>query len=41
MALTPYYTSNDLIAAVQRKIAFPIAQNTFSNTDILLLLMMS
>jgi len=31
----PYMTSSDLIAAVKRKIAFPIAQNTFSETDIL------
>lgn len=33
--MKPYYTSNDLIEAVQRKIAFPISQETFSNDDIL------
>lgn len=31
----PWLTANDLIAAVQRKISFPIAQNTFSTNDIL------
>lgn len=31
----PYYTSEDLIAAVKRKISFPIAQNTFSEEEIL------
>jgi len=31
----PYYTSNDLINAVKRKIAFPISQNTFDEEDIL------
>lgn len=35
MGATPYYTSNDLIASVKRKIAFPVAQNTFLETDIL------
>lgn len=32
---TPYLTSNDLIASVQRKIAMPLSQVTFSNDDIL------
>jgi hypothetical protein len=31
----PWMTSDDLIASVQRKIAFPISQATFSNDDIL------
>jgi hypothetical protein len=31
----PWYTSNDIVAAVQRKISFPISQNTFSADDIL------
>lgn len=31
----PYYTSDDLIEAVQRKIAMPLSQNTFSPEDIL------
>jgi len=35
MATTPWMTSNDLIASVQRKISFPISQATFSNDDIL------
>jgi hypothetical protein len=35
MAATPYLTSNDLIAAVQRKISMPISQSLFSATDIL------
>ena len=35
MPLKPYYTSDDLIAAVQRKIAIPINQRTFLNEDIL------
>ena len=35
MSITPWMTSNSLIAAVQRKIAFPISQSTFSNFDIL------
>lgn len=32
---TPWMTSDDLIDAVKRKISFPIAQNTFSEDDIL------
>jgi hypothetical protein len=36
MALKPYYTSETLIDAVKRKMAFPIAQVTFSKEDILL-----
>ena len=35
MGFTPWMTSNDLIEAVKRKIAFPISQNTFSEEDIL------
>lgn len=35
MAFTPWMTSNDLIEAVKRKIAFPVSQNTFSEEDIL------
>lgn len=35
MAKLPYYTSNTLIEAVKRNIAFPIAQVTFSTDDIL------
>lgn len=35
MAATPYYTSNDIIASVKRKISFPISQNTFTNLDVL------
>lgn len=31
----PYMTSQDLIASIQRKISFPISQNTFTNNDIL------
>lgn len=31
----PYMTSSDLISAIKRKIAFPIAQNTFSSDDLL------
>lgn len=31
----PYYTSNDLIEAVKRKMAFPISQVTFTNDNIL------
>jgi hypothetical protein len=31
----PWMTSQDLVAAVERKISFPIAQNTFSSDDIL------
>lgn len=35
MAFKPYYTSNDLIEAVKRKIAFPVSQETFDEDDIL------
>lgn len=35
MAKKPYYTSNELIEAVKRNIAFPIAQVTFDESDIL------
>jgi hypothetical protein len=35
MARKPYYTSQELIDAVKRKIAMPITQNTFSEEDIL------
>lgn len=35
MANTPWMTSSDLIESVKRKISFPIAQNTFTETDIL------
>lgn len=35
MATTPWYTSDKLIEAVKRKIAFPISQNTFTEDDIL------
>lgn len=35
MGSKPYYTSDDLVAAVQRKIAIPINQRTFSSEDIL------
>lgn len=35
MAAKPYYTSNALIEAVKRKIAFPVSQNTFTTADIL------
>lgn len=31
----PYYTSDELIASVKRKIAVPISQNTFTEQDIL------
>src|SRR5258706_10131324 len=31
----PWLTSNELIASVQRKIAFPLSQVTFSRNDIL------
>src|ERR1700722_1267684 len=31
----PWMTSQDLVASVQRKISFPISQNTFSSDDIL------
>ena len=33
--ITPYMTSNDLIASVQRKISMPLSQNLFSARDIL------
>lgn len=32
---TPYYTSDDLINSIKRKIAFPINQNTFTTNDVL------
>jgi hypothetical protein len=32
---TSWMTSSDIIASVQRRISFPISQNTFSNDDIL------
>jgi len=35
MAYNPWMTSNDIIEAVKRKIAFPVSQNTFSEDDIL------
>lgn len=35
MALKPYYTSDDIVAAVQRKIAIPLNQRTFVPEDIL------
>lgn len=35
MAKLPYYSSNTLIEAVKRNIAFPIAQATFDENDIL------
>lgn len=35
MGVKPYYTSQDLINAVKRKIMLPIAQNTFTESDIL------
>lgn len=35
MAFKPYLTSNDIIESVKRRISFPIAQNTFSEEDIL------
>ncbi len=35
MARTPWLTSDQLITTIQRKIAIPIAQVTFSNDDIL------
>lgn len=31
----PYYTSDDLVDAVKRKIAYPLAQNTFTPQDVL------
>lgn len=33
--MTPWYTSDDLISAIKRKISFPISQNTFSEEDVL------
>lgn len=35
MSVKPYFTSSDLIASVQRKIAIPLNQRTFSNEDVL------
>lgn len=35
MAFKPYYTSNDLISAVKRKISFPTSSDTFTDDDIL------
>jgi len=35
MAVKPWMDSNNLIAAIKRKISFPIAQNTFTEDDIL------
>lgn len=35
MSVKPYFTSSDLIASIQRKIAIPLNQRTFSNEDIL------
>lgn len=35
MAFKPYYTSDDLIEAVKRKISLPISQETFDEDDIL------
>lgn len=35
MPKTPWYTSNDLIEAIKRKIAMPISQNLFSEEDLL------
>jgi hypothetical protein len=35
MAIKPYMTSNDLIAAIKRKISFPTSQVTFNEDDIL------
>ena len=35
MAIRPWYTSDDLVNAVQRKIAIPLNQRTFSKEDIL------
>lgn len=35
MATTPWMTSDQLVESVKRKIAFPIAQATFSSNDIL------
>lgn len=35
MAVNPWLTSDDLVAAVQRKISFPLSQITFTEDDIL------
>lgn len=35
MPQTPWYTSQDLVAAVQRKISMPLSQQTFTSNDIL------
>lgn len=35
MAAKPWFTSSDLISSVKRKIAFPISQSTFAESDIL------
>jgi hypothetical protein len=35
MSITPWYTSQTLIQAIQRKIAIPLNQRTFIDTDIL------
>ena len=35
MSFKPYKTSDDIIESVQRKIAFPLSQNTFTEEDIL------
>lgn len=35
MAVNPWLTSDDLVAAVQRKISFPLSQITFTSDDIL------
>ena len=35
MSFLPYMTSTDLIESVQRKIAFPLSQNSFNDEDIL------
>jgi hypothetical protein len=35
MGALPYYTSDTLIEAVQRKISFPLSQSTFTMTDLL------
>lgn len=35
MPTTPWYTSRDLVAAIQRKIAIPLNQRTFTSDDLL------
>jgi hypothetical protein len=35
MANNPWYTSNGIINAIERKIAFPVSQNTFTSDDVL------